>query len=304
MPAFTRGELADLNVFVTICRRQSFREAATELGVTTSALSHAMRNLEARLGVKLLNRTSRSVSPTAAGAALAKELEQGLEQIASAIGALDRYRASPAGRLRLNVPRDAARLLLDPILPRFVASYPDIELDVTVDDRMLDIVAEGFDAGMRYGDTVPGDMIATPLTPALKWIVVGAPAYFARHGRPKVPQDLMSHNCIRMRLGDNTLYKWELGNGSTAVELDVPGALSINESDGVIAAAVGGLGLGYVLERNVSAELSNGTLEAVLMDWAVDGPPLSMYYPSRRQTLPGLRHLIDMIRSEHMGRAA
>ncbi|WP_447595454.1 LysR family transcriptional regulator [Aquipseudomonas campi] len=298
MPAFTRSELADLNVFMTIVRRRSFRHAAHELGVSTSALSHSMRNLETRLGVKLLNRTSRSVVPTAAGQALADKLDTGFQSIREALSELDVYRAAPAGRLSLNVPRDAARLLLRPVLKRFCQSYPDIQLEITVEDRLLDIVADGFDAGIRYGSTVPQDMVAVPLTEELRWIVVAAPEYLARHGTPQHPADLLRHRCIRMRLGDNTHYKWELGNGVDAVHVDVPGPLSTNETDATVAAAVDGVGLAYCLEVRVADELRNGTLHAVLPEWASLGPPLCLYYPSRHQAQPGLRQLADMIREQ------
>ncbi|MBF3345116.1 LysR family transcriptional regulator, partial [Pseudomonas aeruginosa] len=177
MPAFTRSELADLNVFMTIVRRRSFRHSAQELGVSTSALSHSMRNLEARLGVKLLNRTSRSVVPTDAGSALAAKLEDGFQVIGEALGELDAYRTSPVGRLRLNVPRDASRLLLGPVLRRFTEAYPDLQLELSVEDRMVDIVADGYDAGIRYGGTVPQDMVAVPLTGELRWVVAASPDY-------------------------------------------------------------------------------------------------------------------------------
>lgn len=298
MPAFTRSELADLNVFMTIVRRRSFRHAAHELGVSTSALSHSMRNLETRLGVKLLNRTSRSVVPTAAGQALADKLDTGFQSIREALSELDVHRAAPAGRLSLNVPRDAARLLLRPVLKRFCQSYPDIQLEITVEDRLLDIVADGFDAGIRYGSTVPQDMVAVPLTEELRWIVVAAPEYLARHGTPQHPADLLRHRCIRMRLGDNTHYKWELGNGVDAVHVDVPGPLSTNETDATVAAAVDGVGLAYCLEVRVADELRTGTLHAVLPEWASLGPPLCLYYPSRHQAQPGLRQLADMIREQ------
>ncbi|EHP43457.1 LysR family transcriptional regulator [Cupriavidus basilensis OR16] len=201
------------------------------------------------------------------------------------------------GRLRINVPRDASRLLISPILPAFFDAYPDIQLDITVDDRLIDIIADGYDAGIRYGDTVAGDMIAVPLTPPLRWVVVGSPAYLARRGRPRTPDDLMRHSCIRMRIGDNSLYRWELGNGQQALELDVPGSMSANESDTVVDAALNGVGLAYCLERRVADDIAAGLLEVVLPKWSVAGPPMAMYYPSRRQTLPGLRQLIDMIRS-------
>jgi DNA-binding transcriptional LysR family regulator len=303
MPAFARSELADLNVFVTIVRRRSFRQSAIELGVTTSALSHAMKNLESRLGVKLLNRTSRSVVPTLAGTALAERLEHGFQAIGDALGELDRHRRSPVGRLRINVPRDASRLLIGPILPRFVEDYPDIQLEITAEDRPVDIVADGYDAGIRYGGTVPKDMVAVALTEGLRWVVVGSPDYFARHGRPELPQDLLRHSCVRMRLGDNSLYKWELGTGDKACEIDVPGPVSANDTETSVQAAVNGVGLAYCLERRISEELREGRLEVVLPEWAALAPPFFMYYPSRRQTQPGLRPLIEAIRAANLGEA-
>ncbi len=236
MPTLNRGELADLNVFVALVRRRSFRQAAIELGVTTSALSHALRQLETRLGVKLLNRTSRSVVPTLAGAALAEKLEQGFALIGEALGELDQHRDAPVGRLRLSVPRDAARLLVTPTLPRLLAAYPQLQLDISVEDRPVDIVADGLDAGIRYGDTVPQDMVALPLTDELRWIVVGAPDYLARHGRPQRPDDLVEHRCVRLRLGNGALYHWELGSGATTRTLDVPGPLTVNETETSIQA--------------------------------------------------------------------
>ncbi|GAB3372822.1 LysR family transcriptional regulator [Azotobacter armeniacus] len=301
MPAFTRADLADLNVFMTIVRRRSFRQSALELGVTTSALSHSMKNLELRLGVKLLNRTSRSVVPTLAGSALAERLEQGFQTIAEALAELDVHRDAPVGRLRLNVPRDASHLLLGPVLPGFFARYPDLQLEVAVEDRMIDIVADGFDAGIRYGGTVPRDMIAMPLTGELRWIVVASPDYLHRHGRPQVPEDLLRHQCMRMRLGDNSPYKWELGDGPEAIHLDVPGPLGANETDTLVEAALNGLGLAYCLELRVAGELRSGRLEMVLPDWSSMGPPFCMYYPSRRQSQPGLRQLIESIRALGLG---
>lgn len=192
MAAFNRSELADLNVFMTIIRRRSFRHAAHELGVTTSALSHTMRNLETRLGVKLLYRTSRAVEPTDAGTLLAEKLRQGFAMIQDGLDTLDLHRESPIGRLRLNVPRDAAALLLAPILGEFTNAYPQLRLDVIVEDAMIDIVAEGYDAGIRYGATVPQDMVAVPLTGTLRWIMVASPGYLARCGIPQAPKTCCS----------------------------------------------------------------------------------------------------------------
>jgi DNA-binding transcriptional LysR family regulator len=300
MPAFARSELADLNVFMTIVRRRSFRQSAIELGVTTSALSHSMRNLESRLGVKLLNRTSRSVVPTLAGTALATKLEHGFEMIGEALSELDHHRGSPAGRLRLNVPRDAARLLIGPILPLFVETYPEIQLEITAEDRPVDIVADGYDAGIRYGGTVPQDMVAVPLTEQLRWVVAGSPDYFARHGRPRLPEDLLRQPCVRMRLGDNSLYKWELGSGDSACEIDVPGPVSANDTETSVLAAINGVALTYCLERRIAEEIREGKLEVVLSEWAAPGPPFFMYYASRRQTQPGLSQLVDAIRAANI----
>jgi DNA-binding transcriptional LysR family regulator len=200
MSAFARSDLSDLNVFLTIVRRGSFRQAATELGVTTSALSHSVKKLEGRLEVRLLNRTSRSVVPTQAGSELARRLADGFQTIGDALSALDAYRHSPVGRLRINLLKDASRLLVAPVLADFLCRYPQVHLDLTVEDRPVDIIAEGFDAGIRYESFVPKDMIATALTPPLRWVVVGSPDYLARYGRPRHPEDLRHHSCVQMRL--------------------------------------------------------------------------------------------------------
>ncbi|WP_088342742.1 MULTISPECIES: LysR family transcriptional regulator [Rhodomicrobium] len=296
MQAFDRAILADLNIFLTIVRRGSMAQAAIELGVTTSALSHRLRKLEAQLGVRLLNRTSRSITPTQAGAALADQIGGGFQAISDALRTLERHRASPMGRLRLNVLRDAARLVLGPVLPRYTAAFPDMHLDVTVDDHLVDIVAQGFDAGIRYGDRVPQDMVGVALTRPLQWVVVGAPALIARTGRPRVPDDLLGLPCVQMRIGDNSRVPWELGNGAAMIRADIRGPLTANETEHAVDAAIRAVGFAYCLERRVSGELASGALELVLPEWASEGPPFTLYYPSRRQTPGGLRSLIDLIR--------
>lgn len=296
MPSYSRHDLADLSAFAAICRRGSFRLAATELGVSTSALSHALRNLEDRLGVKLLNRTTRSVAPTEAGSRLAAQLDQSFGEIGVALSELDRYRSAPLGGLRINVPRDASRLLLSPVLARYLEDCPGVKIEVVVDNNMVDIVKAGFDAGIRFGDTVPQDMVCTPLTPPLRWVVVGAPAYLGRHGTPKTPEDLLRHACIRLRLGDQTLYRWELGQPPHAHAIDVPGALIVNETDMALDAALDGIGLAYCLERYAEPHLRAGRLRRVLDEWSPAGAPLVMYYPSRRQLAPALSRLIETIR--------
>lgn len=296
MPPFLRSELPDLAAFSIVVRRRSFKAAAIELGITASALSHAIRRLEDRLGTKLLNRTSRSVAPTPAGLRFAARLEAGFDEIGSALSEMDDGHAGAFGEFRLNIPADASRLLVSPVLPDFRRLLPDIRFTVVVENRPVDMVAEGFDAGIRYGDTVPEDMIAVALTEPLEWVIVGAPSYLDRYNRPEKPEDLMQHSCLRLLLGDNSAFRWELGNGETMMRIDVPGNCTISDTQTTIDAAVDGLGLGYVLKRRAEAELHDGRLEIVLPEWSSTGAGFHMYYPSRRQNHPGLRHLIDLIR--------
>lgn len=297
MPPFLRSELPDLAAFSIVVRRRSFKAAAIELGITASALSHAIRRLEERLGTKLLNRTSRSVAPTPTGLRFAARLEAGFDEIGSALSEMDDGHAGAFGELRLNIPADASRLLVSPVLPSFLKLLPDMRFTVVVENRPVDMVAEGFDAGIRYGDTVPEDMIAVALTQALEWVIVGSPTYLDRHGRPKKPDDLMQHSCLRLLLGDNSAFRWELGNGDAMIRIDVPGNCTISDTQSTIDAAADGLGLGYVLKRRADAELRDGRLEVVLPQWSSTGAGFHMYYPSRRQNHPALRHLIELIRA-------
>ncbi|TCU72202.1 LysR family transcriptional regulator [Bradyrhizobium sp. R2.2-H] len=296
MRSLDRATLADLNIFLTIVRHRSMVKAAVELGVTTSALSHRLRKLEAALAVRLLNRTSRSITPTEAGEGLARELTNGFQMINDALHSLEHHRDLPVGTLRINVPRDAARLVLGPALCTFFATFPDVHLDVTVDDHFVDIVAQGFDAGMRYGNRVPQDMIGVALTRPLEWVVVASPALIERIGLPAHPTDLLHLPCIQMRVGDNSNYPWELGNGPNLLRLPVRGPMTANETEHAVDAAVRGIGFAYCLKRRVTAELEAGLLQLVLPEWASEGAPLTIYYPGRRQTPPGLRQLIDTIR--------
>jgi DNA-binding transcriptional LysR family regulator len=293
---FDRNLLADLNVFLTIVRRGSMAKAGIELGVSTSALSHRLRKLETDLGVRLLHRSSRSIKPTEAGASLAAQLEMGFRTIGDALTSLESHRNFPVGRLRLNALRDAARLVLGPVVRRYCDDFPNMHLDVTVDDRLVDIVAEGFDAGIRYGDRVPLDMVGIALTKPLKWVVAGSPELIARVGRPQTPNDLLRLPCVEMRVGDNSNYPWELGNGDAMIRLDVRGPLCANETEHAVDAAIHGLGFVYCLERRIEAEIASGNLQIVLPEWASDGPPFTIYYPSRRQPPPGLRQLIAIVR--------
>lgn len=293
----SRADLADMNAFLCIANRASFRLAAQDLGVTTSALSHTLKRLEERLEVRLMNRTSRSVALTAAGRDLAMSLSKGLGVIEDGVAALDGHRQSPVGRLRLTVPRDAARLVVGPALPTFVQKFPQVHLDVIVDDRPFDMVAEGFDAGIRYGGRVPKDMVAMPLTGPLKWVIVGSPAYLRKWGTPSKPEDLYQHSCIQMRVGDNSNYAWELGDGQALIRMDVPGPVRVNETEAAVDAALRGIGLAYCLELRVRQELQEGKLVHVLPQWSSMGEPFTVYYTSRHLTPVGLRPLIDTIRA-------
>lgn len=297
MRLFDRSMLADLDVFLAIVQRGSMARAALDLGVSTSALSHRLRKLEAELGVRLLNRSSRALSPTEAGQALAARLETGFRTIKDALLALDDHRQFPVGRLRLNMLRDAARLVVAPAVARYCRDFPQMHLDLVADDRLVDVVADGFDAGIRYGDRVPLDMVGVALTLPLRWIVAASPALVARVGRPRLPRDLLGLPCIEMRVGDGSVIPWELGNGEALQRLDVRGPVTANGTDHALEMALRGVGFTYCLERRVTGEVAAGQLEIVLPEWASDGPPFTIYYPSRRQSPPGLRQLIDLLRA-------
>ncbi|MBW6533131.1 LysR family transcriptional regulator [Sphingomonas sp. RRHST34] len=291
-----RGDLPDLSYFLVIARHLSFARAAVELRVTASALSHSMKALEARLGVRLLHRTNRSVTLTAAGEQLRDSISDPLRAIDGAIEALNRFRDAPAGRIRLNVVVDAARLLLAPVLPGFVELYPDIEVDVVASNRLVDVVGEGFDAGIRYGGTVPEDMIALRLSRDIRWVVAAAPAYLERFGTPGHPRELAQHRCVRLRQGAGRIYHWEFERGDEELAIDVPGALTIDDTDLGLTLARGGAGLMYGPEPVFAGALAEGSLRLVLEDWAAVGGGYHLYYSSRRQVPTALRLLADHIR--------
>ncbi|AXB77263.1 LysR family transcriptional regulator [Novosphingobium sp. P6W] len=293
---FRRADLADLSYFLAIARHRNFRKAATELGVSASALSHSLRGLEERLKVRLVNRTNRSVTLTAAGEDLEQSIRDPFAAIHDAEDRLNFHRDAPTGRVRINVPDDAATQLLAPILPEFVARYPDVELDICVDNAMIDVTQEGFDAGIRFGGTVPEDMIAQRLSADFNWVIAGSPAYFESRGEPIHPEDLMRHQCIRIRLGNDRMYKWEFERGEEALVLDVPGGVTVNNGGASRAMALRGLGLIYIAEEGIADLVALGRLRVVLADWASPGPGYFIYYSSRRQVPRGLRLLVELIR--------
>ena len=298
----SRANLADIIYFLAIAKHQSFSRASVEVGISASALSHAMKGLEARLGVRLLNRTTRSVTLTAAGEELQGLVSHPLTDISNALETLNRLRDEPTGRIRLNVLSDGAKLLLGPVLPVFVERYPDIEVDLTVTNRMIDVIGEGHDAGIRFGGTVPSDMIAQRLSPDVRWSVVGTPGYLERFGVPTHPEQLKAHRCLKIRLGNARLYDWEFVKNGQKLEVQVPGAITIDETRVGVALVTRGAGLMYVPERVIARYVEDGTVQEVLKDWAHTDPGFHIYYSSFRQVPVGLRLLIDLIRElEPMG---
>jgi DNA-binding transcriptional LysR family regulator len=291
-----RSDFADLSYFLEIAKHRNFRRAGLELGISASGLSHALRGLEERLGVRLLNRTSRSVTLTAAGEALRTAILDPFDQIGRAVDVLNRFRDAPMGRIRLSVPTEAAEFLVGPVMASFLDRYPDVEIEISVSNRMIDVIDSGFDAGIRYGGTVPEDMVVQRLSADIRWLVVAAPAYLGRCGVPAHPNDLQVHRCVRIRIGDERIYRWEFERGDEQLEIDVPGALIVDQGKVGLAAVKQGAGLMYVAEPMVRQLLDDGVLRAVLADWAPVGPGFHIYYSSRRQVPAALRLFIDLVR--------
>jgi DNA-binding transcriptional LysR family regulator len=292
----TRGDLGDLNLFRVIARAGGFRKAALELDVSPSALSHALRGLETRTGVRLFNRTNRAVTLTEAGADLLARLEAGFGAIEEGLEALNRYRAKPAGRLRLNVLTDAARLVLGPSLSGFLSEYPDVRLEVVVQDDFVDIVDGGFDAGIRFGGRVPEEMVAVPVGGDIRWVMVASPAYLAASLAVEHPSDLAHHRCIGLRMGTGAIYHWEVDRGSEQFIVDVAWSVVVSETALALAVAETGGGIAYCQEGLVARQLEAGTLREVLPEWSSVGPGFHVYYSSRRQVPQALRALIAYLR--------
>lgn len=292
----TRNNLADFIYFLAVARHLSFSKASPMVGTSPSALSHAIKALETRLGVRLLNRTTRSVTLTAVGEELYELINKPIAQIDQAMEMLNRYRDQPAGKLRLNVFSDAAVLVLAPVLHEFGLRYPDIEVEICNSNAMLDVVEGGFDAGMRYGATVPEGMVAHRVSPDIRWVVVGSPAYLAESGVPQHPQDLVGHRCLRFKVGAGRVYDWEFEKDGELLEIAVRGSVIIDESRLALAMALQGTGLAYLPDPVVAAGVEKGELQYVLKDWASLGPGFFIYYPTFRQQSLALRLLIDLTR--------
>jgi DNA-binding transcriptional LysR family regulator len=289
-------DLTSLSAFLVVAEERSFPRAAKRLGVSPSAMSHSMRGLEERLGVRLLLRTTRSVAPTEAGEQLLARLRPALAEVSEALGQASELRNKPVGRVRLLVPRLAAASVLAPKLGQFARDYPDVLLDVTTDDSRMDIVSGGFDAGVHFGEYIEKDMIAVRVSPDHRPAIVGSPTYFESYPKPKSPRDLVQHRCINFRHGSAGLYRWEFEKGKRSLSVAVNGPLIVDDVELVIRAALDGVGLAFLSEHQVVPHLDSGALVRVLESWCQPYPGFFLYYPSRRQQPPALAALISVLR--------
>lgn len=288
--------LSHLAAFAAVARHRSFRKAGGELTLSTSAVSYAIRALEERLGVGLFHRTTRSVALTEAGQRLLDRLQPALGQVHDALEEMNQFRDSPTGLLRINAARAAVPNQLGPRLTRFLRAHPDVRLELTENDGLVDIVAEGFDAGVRLHEFVPEDMVAVPLGPPLHGMIVASPEYLRQHPAPQHPRDLLQHECIRFRFASGHLYKWQFDREGQSLEIDVRGRLTLSEQTTIIRAVLDGFGLAYVLEDAARPHIEAGTMVAVLQDWSEPFPGFVLYYPKQRQMSSALRAFVDLLR--------
>jgi DNA-binding transcriptional LysR family regulator len=292
-----RETMADLVAFLAVARERSFTRAAAQLGVSPSALSHTIRKLEERVGMRLLTRTTRSVSTTEAGERLLGAIGPHFDEVRREVEGLSELRDKPAGTIRITSADHPAETILWPALEKLLPQYPDIRVEVSVDDALRDIAEERFDAGVRLGEQVAKDMIAVPIGPDAQMVVVGAPSYFKKHGRPRTPHDLAEHRCINLRLRTiGGIYAWEFEKGGRELKVRVEGQVTFNDARLIIKAARAGLGLAYVFRDTVEGELAEGSLVLVLTDWTPPFAGYHLYYPSRRQQSPAFAVLLEALR--------
>jgi DNA-binding transcriptional LysR family regulator len=292
-----RETITDLLAFLAVAREGSFTRAAAKLGVSQSALSHTIRGLEERLGLRLLTRTTRKVAPTEAGERLLRTAGPRFDEIETELAALSELRDKPAGTIRITASEYAAEAILWPAVAKLLPDYPDIKVEIIIDYGLTDIVAERYDAGVRLGEQVAKDMIAVRIGPDMRMAVVGAPSYFAKRPPPRRPQDLAGHNCINLRLPTyGGLYAWEFEKGKRELKVHVDGQLVFNNVALRLHAALAGLGLAYLPEDQVQAQLAEGRLVRVLADWCPPFPGCHLYYPSRRQPTPAFALLVEALR--------
>jgi len=295
-----RDELGDLSAFLAVAEARSFTRAAAKLGTSQSAVSHTIKRLEARLGLRLLTRTTRSVAPTEAGERLIETLRPALDDIDERLAALSALREKPAGTIRINTSEHAAEMVLWPRLTRFLRDYPDIKVELAIEHGFTDIVAGRYDAGVRLGEQVARDMIAIPIGPEMRMAAVATPEYFARRKNPKTPQDLAAHECINMRFTTSGgLYAWEFEKNGRELKVRVEGQLAFNNGGLCLKAAMDGFGLAFVPEDRILAHVREGRLVRVLSDWCAPFPGFHLYYPSRRQHSPAFALLVEALRYKH-----
>jgi DNA-binding transcriptional LysR family regulator len=293
------AQFVELSAFVAVAEHRNFTKAAAQLGISPSSLSHTIRSFEERLKVRLLNRTTRSVALTEAGERLLADAQPVLDGIDKAIEAVNSFRDKPTGTLRLSMPRAAAVVALGPLLPAFLAKFPDIKLEVSVDDTHSDIVAGRFDAGIRIGERIAKDMIAVRLLDQFRFLVAASPAYLARHPAPVTPEDLHAHNCVRLRWDwDGSMQPWVFENAGRRIEVPVSGSLVLNDIYLVVNAVLDGIGIGYLSEPVISKRIADGQLVPLLGDWCGHVSGVFLYYPSRRQVPGPLRAFIEFMRSQ------
>ncbi|WP_249694341.1 LysR family transcriptional regulator [Stappia sp. WLB 29] len=288
--------LDSFDVFVSIVRCGGFRAAALERGVSSSALSQTMNALEETLGIRLLNRTTRSVSPTEAGKRLLERLAPALSDIRLAIAEVDELRDTPSGTLRINAPAPAVDHYLCPLAFDFMAAYPEVSIEIVSDAAVIDIVEQGFDAGVRFGKQLAQDMIALPLGPALRYAIVASPDYIEKHGQPQVPHDLVSHDCIKRRFPGGTLVTWRFSDGNEEIELTPTGRLMVSSAHNELQAALAGSGIAHVFDDYAKPHILSGRLVELLSDWSPILPHWFLYYPSRRLPSATMRAFLDYVR--------
>jgi DNA-binding transcriptional LysR family regulator len=292
-----REDVGDLLAFVAVARERSFTRAAGKLGVSQSALSHTISRFEERIGLRLLTRTTRSVSPTDAGERLLRNVGPRLDEVEAELAAVTALREKPAGTIRITTGDHAANTILLPKLGRVLPAYPDVKIEITVDYGLTDIVTSRYDAGVRLGEQVTRGMIAVPISPEMRMAAVAAPAYFANHPRPKKPQDLTGHCCINLRLPTaNGVYVWEFEKRGRELKVRVDGQITVNGIDESITAALSGFGIAFALEDAVAEHVRDGSLVRILEDWTPPFAGYHLYYPSRRQTSPAFSLVVDALR--------
>jgi DNA-binding transcriptional LysR family regulator len=291
-----RVSLTELEAIIAVAREGSFRKAALALGMSTTSLSNAVAKLESRLGSRLFNRTTRSVSLTDAGRTFVLQVEPSLRDIEDAMAGVRSQQQTPSGTLRINTFAAGARQIMSPLVLEFLRRYPDVHVDLVTEGRIVDIVADGFDLGLRRADLVPADMIAVPLRRPQRYAVVASPAYFEQHGKPLTPPDLYRHKCIRVRLPNGALFPWHFEKKGQAFQIDVTGPITLDEASLARTAVLEGVGIGFFLEQNVREDLAAGLMQRVLADWTLPMGDLCLYYPGRRHPSAALKAFIALAR--------